>query len=79
VQESPSFPRCVYHDPQPTPLVVQSSKSGWTAAPPPPESANQTSGPDQSKSAPPPAKDDIVGWPDEILIDFADSTDRALD
>jgi hypothetical protein len=59
-------------------LVVQFSDAGWTAAPHLAQAPGQTSRPDQSDSAPP-AKDDIVGWPDELLIDFPDFPDRTLD
>jgi hypothetical protein len=59
-------------------LVVQFSDAGWTAAPHLAQAPGQTSRPDQSDSALP-AKDDIVGWPDELLIDFPDFPDCTLD
>jgi hypothetical protein len=61
-----------------TPLVVQFSHSRSVAAPHLPQAPDQQSNQDQPDSVPP-AKDDIVGWPDEILIDFAYSTDLTLD
>jgi hypothetical protein len=78
VKETPPLPRCVFCGLRPTPLVVQSSDSRWKAAPHLPQAPDHTNHPDRSDSAPP-AKDDIVGWPDEILIDFANVPDRALD
>jgi hypothetical protein len=70
VKETPPLPRYVCCHPRPTPLVVQFSDSRWTTAPHLPQPPDQPRLPDQADSAPP-AKDDIVGWPDEILIDFA--------
>jgi hypothetical protein len=57
---------------------VQFSDSRWMAAPHLPQAPDQTSRPDQSDSAPP-AKDDIVGWPDELIIDFPDFPERTFD
>ena len=78
MKESPSLPRCERCEMRLTPLVVQFSDARWAAAPQLLQSPGQTSRPDQSDSAPP-AKDDIVGWPDELLIDFPDFPDRTLD
>ena len=78
MKESPSLPRCEPWDLRLTLLVVQSPDSRWTTALHLPQAPGQTGRPDQSDSAPP-AKDDIVGWPDELLIDFPDFPDRTLD
>jgi hypothetical protein len=78
VKESPSLPRRERCEQRLTPLVVQFSDSRWTAAPHLPQAHDQNSRPDQSDSATA-AKDDIVGWPDEILIDFPDFPDCTLD
>ena len=42
---------------------------------------DQTSRPDRPDAVRPavPPKDDIVGWPDELLIDFPVFADRTLD
>jgi hypothetical protein len=78
VQESPFLPRCERCEQRLTPPVVQFSDSSWTAAPHFPQAPDQTSRPGQSDSAPP-AKDDVVGWPDELLIDSVYLPDRSLD
>jgi hypothetical protein len=78
VKESPFFPRCERRELRLTPLVVQFSDSRWTTAPRLPQASDQASRSDQSDSTPP-AKDDIVGWPDELLIDSANLPDRTLD
>jgi hypothetical protein len=78
VKESPSFPRRERRELRLTSLVVQFSDSRWTTAPHLPQAPDQTSSPSRPDSAPP-AKDDIVGWPDEILIDFPDFPDCTLD
>jgi hypothetical protein len=80
VKEPPSLPRCERCDLRLTPLVVQSSDSRWTAAPHT-QVPDQTSRPDRADAVRPavPPKDDIVGWPDELHIDFPDFPDRTLD
>ena len=72
MKEPPSLPRRESRDLRLTPLVVQSSDSRWTAAPHRHQIPDQSSPPDRP-DAERPAKDDVVGWPDELLIDFADS------
>jgi hypothetical protein len=79
VKESPSLPRCERCEMRLTPLVVQLSDARWAAAPQLLQSPGQTSRPDQSDSAPLAKDDDIVGWPDELLIDFPDFPDCTLD
>jgi hypothetical protein len=81
LKEPPSLPRCEPSDLRLTPLVVQSSDSRWMAAPFLPQMPDQTSRPDRPEVVRPgaPPTDDIVGWPDELLIDFADFPDRTLD
>jgi len=78
VEEPPSLPRCERCELRLTPLVVQSSDSRWTAAPRLPQAPDRTRHPDRPDSATP-ARDDIVGWPDELLIDSVDVPDRTLD
>ena len=78
MKESPSLPRRERYELWLTPLVVQPSDARWTAARHLPQTPDQANHPDQSDSASR-AKDDIVGWPDEILIDFANRPDRTLD
>jgi len=74
LKEPPSLPRRESRDLRLTPLVVQSSDSRWTAAPHRHQIPDQTSRPDRNDAVRPvPPKDDIVGWPDELLIAFADS------
>jgi hypothetical protein len=77
-EESPSLPRRENYDLRLTPLVVQSSDSRQTAAPHLPQAPDQPSSPDRPESAPR-SKDDIVGCPDELLIDFPDFPDCTLD
>jgi hypothetical protein len=81
VKESPSLHRFERHDLWLTPPVVQFPDfclDGCTSfrtslirlvAEIRPQQADQAV----------PAKDDIVGWPDELLIDFPDFFDRTLD
>jgi hypothetical protein len=73
LKEPPSLPRRESRDLRLTPLVVQSSDSRWAAAPHRPQVPDQTSRPDRPDAVRPavPPKDDIVGWPDELLIAFA--------
>ena len=78
VKEPPTLPRCERCELRLTPQVVQSSDSRRTAAPHLPQAPDQTRLPDQSDPQPT-AKDDIVGWPDELLIDSANVTNRTLD
>ena len=78
MKESPSLPRRERCELRLTPLVVQLSDFHWTAAPHFPQTPDQTNHPDQSDSASR-AKDDIVGWPDEILINSTKLPDRTLD
>ena len=77
MKESPYLPRCERCELRLTPLVVQSSNSRWTAAPYLPQALDQTGRSDRSEAVRPavPPKDDIVGWPDELLIDFPDYSD----
>jgi hypothetical protein len=72
LEEPPSLPRCEPCGLRLTPLVVQSSDTRWTAAPHRPQMPDETSRPDQSDAVRPDVapKDDIVGWPDEVLIAF---------
>jgi hypothetical protein len=77
LKEPPSLPRRESCDLRLTPLVVQPSDSRWTAAPRRPD---QTSRPDRNDAVRPvPPKDDILGWPDELLIDFPDFPDCTPD
>ena len=64
--------------------MVQSSDSRWAAAPHrphEPDRASRQDQPDQPTTGRPavPPKDDIVGWPNEFLIDLPDFPDRTLD
>jgi hypothetical protein len=79
--KSPSLPRFERRDLRLAPLVVQSSDTRWTAAPHRPHEPDQSSRPDRPDAARPaaPPEDDIVGWPDELLIDFPDFPDCTLD
>lgn len=81
MKEPPSLPRCERCELRLTPQVVQSSDSRRTAAPCRPQVLDQTSRSDRSEAVRPavPPKDDIIGWPDELLIDFPDFPDCALD
>jgi hypothetical protein len=81
VKESPSLPRFERHDLRLTLLVVQFSDARWTAAPHPPHEPDWASQLDQPTARRPavPPKDDIVGWPDELLIYFPYFPDRTLD
>lgn len=81
MKEPPSLPRFERCDLRLAPLVVQSSDARWTAAPHRPHEPDRASRQDEpttGRQAVPP-KDDIVGWPDELLIDFPDFFDRTLD
>ena len=80
MKEPPSLPRRESRDLRLAPLVVQSSDSRWKAAPHRPQVPDQTSRPDRTDAARPavPPKDDIVGWPDELLIAFAESLSAPL-
>jgi hypothetical protein len=74
LKEPPSLPRRESRDLRLAPLVVQPSDSRWTAAPHRHQVPDQISRLDRNDAVRPvPPKDDIVGWPDELLIDFADS------
>jgi|HubBroStandDraft_1064217.scaffolds.fasta_scaffold626457_1 hypothetical protein len=80
--KKPSLLRCVRRDLRPTPPALRSSNFHWMTAPQLPQTPDQASRPDRTDSAALPAapsKDDIVGWPDEILIDFSDFPDCILD
>jgi hypothetical protein len=79
VKERPSLPRRESRGLRLTPLVVQSSDSRWTAAPHRHQIPDQISRPDRPNAIGPavPPKDDLVGWPEELLIDFPDSPDCA--
>ena len=81
LKEPPSHPRCERCDLQLTPLVVQSSDFRWATAPHLRQVPDQTSRPDRTDAVRPVVapKDDIVGWPDELLIDFPDFPDCTLD
>ena len=81
MKEPPSLLRRESRDLRLTPLVVQSSDSRWAAAPHRPQVPDQASRPDRPEAVRPavPPKDDIVGWPDELLIAFADFSDCTLD
>ena len=81
MKERPSLPRRESRGLRLTLLVVQSSGSRWTAAPHRHKKPDQISRPDRLNATCPavPPKDDIVGWPEELLIDFPDSPDCALD
>jgi hypothetical protein len=52
-------------------IVVQFSDSRWTAAPHRPQMPNQTNRPELTDKVRP-VKDDTVGWPDELAIEFLD-------
>jgi hypothetical protein len=65
-------------DLQLNPLALQSSDSRWPTAPHLPQVPDQTGRPDRPDSALP-AKDDVVGWLDEILIDSAKLPGRTFD
>ena len=75
MKKPPPFPRCEQFDLWLTLQVVQFSDSHWTAAPHLSHAPDQTNRPERTDTARPfaPPKDDIVGWPDELLIDFPDS------
>jgi hypothetical protein len=77
MKERLTFPRCERRELRLTPLV-QSFNSRWTAAPPFPQALGQTDRPRQPDSAPL-VKDDIVGWPYELLVESANLPDRTLD
>jgi hypothetical protein len=64
-----------------TPLAVQFSDFGWTAAPHLPQSPDPAIPLGRTDAAQPafPPRDDVVGWPDELLIDFPDFPDCTLD
>jgi hypothetical protein len=71
LKEPPSFPQCERYHLRPTPLVVQLSNPCWSAAPHRPQMPDQISRPELPHKVRS-AKDDIVGWPDELAIDFLD-------
>jgi hypothetical protein len=81
VKESPSLPRLERRDLWLTPLVVQFSDFRWTAAPPLPHEPDRAGRQDKATAGRPavPPRDDIVGWPDELLIEFPDFPDCTLD
>ena len=81
MKELPSLPRSEWCDLRLTPLVVQPSDSRWTAVPHLPQAPDQTSRLESSEAVRPavPPENDIVGWPDELFIDFPDFPDCALD
>ena len=64
-----------------TPLAVQFSDFRWTAAPHLPQSPDQAIPRGRTDAAQPavPPRDDVVGWPDGLLIDFPDFPDCTLD
>jgi hypothetical protein len=72
LKEPPSLSPCEPCDLRLTPLVVQSSDSRGTAAALCLNQSTHTDRPDAVRPAVPP-NDDIVGWPDELLIAFAHS------
>lgn len=79
-----ALPRFERRDLRLTPVVVQSSYSRWMAAPHLPQVPDETSRPDRPNrrdvvQPAVPTKDDIVGWPDEIIVDFPYFPDRTLD
>jgi hypothetical protein len=80
LKKTPTLPRCERCDLRLIPLVVQSSDFRWTAAPhrQVPDQTGRPDRPDAVRPAVPP-KDDIVGWPDELLINFPDFPDCILD
>ena len=80
MKKTPILPRCERCDLRLIPLVVQSSDFRWTAAPhrQVPDQTGRPDRPDAVRPAVPP-KDDIVGWPDELLINFPDFPDCILD
>jgi hypothetical protein len=68
LKEPLSLPRYALYLRQ-APLVVRFSDSRWTAAPhrtQMPDQTNRTELIDKVR----PVKDDIVGWPDELALDF---------
>jgi hypothetical protein len=68
LKEPLSLPRYALYFRQ-APLVVRFSDSRWTAAPhrtQMPDQTNRTELIDKVR----PVKDDIVGWPDELALDF---------
>lgn len=81
MKESPSHPRCERCQLQLTPLVVQFSEFHWNAAPHLPQAPDRAPRGDQPAEGRPavPPKDDIVGWPDGLLIEFPGFPDRTLD
>jgi len=81
VKESPSLPRFERRGLRLTLPVVQSSDARWTAAPHRPHEPDWGSHLDRPTAGEPtvPPKDDIVGWPDELLNDYPDFPDRTLD
>jgi hypothetical protein len=81
VKESPPLLWSEKYDLRLTPLVVQFSNTCWTAAPHLPQAPDQAVPPgrtDAIRAAIPP-RNDILGWPDELLIDFPDFPDCTLD
>jgi hypothetical protein len=64
-----------------TPLAVQFSDFRWTVAPHLPQSPDHAIPPGRTDAAEPavPPRDDVVGWPDELLIDLPDFPDCTLD
>jgi hypothetical protein len=64
-----------------TPLAVQFSDFRWTAAPHLPQSPDHAIPRGRTDAAQPavPPRDDVVGWPDELLIDFPAFPDCTLD
>ncbi len=79
MKEPPPLARCERCELWRTPLVVQFSDSRWTAAPHR-QVPDQTSRPARLDALRPAValKNDIVGWLDELLIDFPDFPDRIL-
>jgi hypothetical protein len=69
LKEPPSFPPSALYDLRQAPLVVRFSDFRWTAAPHRTQSPGQTNRlelPEKVRSV----KDDIVGLPDELALDF---------